>query len=234
LVEEKTITLPAIGVVRRATMVTVLPAIIAGDQAELDGRLAVVAGFADNVMLDVMDGVFVPGKSLDFEYTLPKGPRYQGHVMAVDPSRHMDRLAGVADSAVIHVEAVGDVAGAVAGARDRGLGAYLGVNPGTPAEAVAPYISRIDGVLVMTVEPGRYGAPFLPRCLAKVEALKALGPELVLEVDGGMNLETAALAVEMGADAVAVGSYIFSSGDPSKAYTGILDAVQAARPPGRR
>ncbi len=214
-------------------MVTVLPAIIAGDQAELDERLGVVTGFAGHVMLDVMDGVFVPGKSLDFDYTLPAGLRYQGHVMAVDPSRHMDRLLGVADSVVIHVEAVGDVAGAVAGARTRGLGAFLAVNPGTPVEAVAPFIPLLDGVLVMAVEPGRYGSPFLPRCLGKVEALRAMDPELVLEVDGGMNPETAALAVEMGADAVAVGSYIFGSGDPSKAYTDILEVVQAASPRGR-
>jgi len=214
-------------------MVTVLPAIIAGDQAELDERLGVVTGFAGHIMLDVMDGVFVPGKSLDFDYTLPAGPRYQGHVMAVDPSRHMDRLVGVADSAVIHVEAVGDVAGAVAGARTRGLGAFLAVNPGTPVDAVAPFIPLLDGVLVMAVEPGRYGSPFLPRCLGKVEALRAMDPELVLEVDGGMNPETAALAVEMGADAVAVGSYIFGSGDPSKAYTDILEVVQAASPRGR-
>jgi ribulose-phosphate 3-epimerase len=217
-------------VARGATTVTVLPAMIAGDQEELEARLGVVMGFADHVMLDVMDGVFVPGKSLDFEYTLPKGPRYQGHVMAVEPSRHMDRLVGVADSAVIHIEAVGDVAGAVSGAKARGLGAYLGVNPGTPVDAVAPYLSHIDGVLVMTVEPGRYGSPFLPWCLGKVEALRAMDPELVLEVDGGMNPETAALAMEMGADAVAVGSYVLGSRDPSKAYREILDAVQAARP----
>jgi len=222
-----------IEVARGATTVTVLPAVIAGDQEELDGRLGLVAGFAGHVMLDVMDGVFVPGRSLDFEYALPKGPRYQGHVMAVDPSRHLDRLVGVADSAVIHVEAVDDVAAAVAGARTRGLAAYLGVNPGTPVEAVSPYVPVLDGVLVMAVEPGRYGSLFLPWCLGKVEALRAMGPELVLEVDGGMNPETAALAVEMGANAVAVGSYISGGGDPSAAYLEVLNAVQAARPRGR-
>jgi ribulose-phosphate 3-epimerase len=210
--------------------VTVLPAIIAEDQAQLDERLGMVTGFAGHVMLDVMDGIFVPGTSLDFDYTLPAGPRYQAHLMAVGPSRHMDRLVGVADSAVIHVEAVEAVPEAVAGARDRGLGAFLAVNPDTPVDAVAPYLAGLDGVLVMTVQPGRYGSSFLPRCLGKVEALRAMDSELVVEVDGGMNPETAALAVEMGADVVAVGSYILDSGDLSKAYKGIVDAVQAASP----
>jgi len=205
-----------------------MPAIIADDQKQLDERLRTVTGFAGHVMLDVMDGVFVPGASLDFEYSLPKGPKYQAHLMAVDPQRHMDRLVGVAEAAVIHVEAVEDAPGAVAAARDRGLEAFLAVNPETPVDAVAPYVPLLDGVLVMTVHPGRYGSPFLPWCLGKVEALRAMDAELVVEVDGGINPETAALAVEMGADAVAVGSYILASGDPSKAYANIVEAAKSA------
>jgi ribulose-phosphate 3-epimerase len=226
----KTINLVGLIVVAGGEVVVeVLPAIIAGDQLQLDERLGLVAGFADHVMLDVMDGVFVPGRSLDFDFTLPKGPMHQAHLMVTDPLRRMSRLAEEADTAVIHVEAVEDVPDAIAAARDYGLEAYLAVNPDTPVGAVLPHLPRLDGVLVMTVQPGGYGSPFLPWCLGKVGALRSMDEELFIEVDGGMNPETATMAVEMGADAVAAGSYIFASGDPMKAYTRLVEAVHAAK-----
>jgi ribulose-phosphate 3-epimerase len=180
-------------------------------------------------MLDVMDGVFVPGRSLDFDFRLPTGPRYQAHLMVEDPLRRMSRLVGKADTAIIHVEAVKDIPEAIRVTGDLGLGRFLAINPDTPVDAVAPHLSRLDGVLVMTVQPGRYGSHFLPRCLEKVKALRAMDGGLVIEVDGGMNPETAAAAVEMGADAVAAGSYIVESGDPMKAYTRLVEAIKAAR-----
>jgi ribulose-phosphate 3-epimerase len=177
----------------------------------------------------VMDGVFVPGRSLDFDYKLPKGPRYQAHLMVRDPLRRISRLFGKAETAIIHVEAVEDIPEAIKVTGDHGLGTFLAINPDTPVDAVAPHLSRLDGVLVMTVQPGRYGSRFLPRCLRKVEALRAMDGELVIEVDGGMNPETAVMAVERGADLVAAGSYIVASDTPMKAYTRLVEAVQAAR-----
>ncbi len=206
-----------------------MPAIIAGDQGQLDERLDRVTGFAGHIMLDVMDGGFVPSRSLDFDYKLPKGPRYQAHLMVEDPLRRISRLVGKAETAIIHVEAVEDIPEAIKVTGDHGLGTFLAINPDTPVDAVAPYLSRLDGVLVMTVQPGRYGSRFLPWCLGKVEALRAMDGELVIEVDGGMNPETAAMAVEVGADVVAAGSYIVASDDPMKAYTRLVEAVQAAR-----
>ncbi|HUV54770.1 MAG TPA: hypothetical protein VMW03_06150 [Candidatus Krumholzibacteriaceae bacterium] len=206
-----------------------MPAIMAGDQGQLDEMLNRVTGFAGHIMLDVMDGLFVPGRSLDFDYKLPTGPRYQAHLMVEDPLRHISRLVGKAETAIIHVEALEDVPEVINVTEDHGLGTFLAINPDTPVDAVAPHLSRLDGVLVMTVQPGRYGSPFLPWCLKKVEALRAMGEEPVIEVDGGMNLETAVMAVEMGADLVAVGSYIVASDDPMKAYTRLVEAVHAAQ-----
>ena len=202
---------------------------MAGDQGQLDEMLNRVTGFAGHIMLDVMDGLFVPGRSLDFDYKLPTGPRYQAHLMVEDPLRHISRLVGKAETAIIHVEALEDVPEVINVTEDHGLGTFLAINPDTPVDAVAPHLSRLDGVLVMTVQPGRYGSPFLPWCLKKVEALRAMGEEPVVEVDGGMNLETAVMAVEMGADLVAVGSYIVASDDPMKAYTRLVEAVHAAQ-----
>ncbi len=210
-----------------------MTAVIAVDQGQLDEMLGRVRGFAARVMLDFMDGVCVPERSMGFDFTLPVGLGYQAHLMVEDPVRHLGRLPAGVDTAIIHVESVTDASEALSDARCRGLKAFLAINPGTPVDAVAPYLSRVDGVVVMTVEPGGYGSPFLPRCLGKVEAVKTMDPGLVVEVDGGMNPETAASAVEVGADAVAVGSYVMGSRNPLKAYMDIVDAVQAASPRGR-
>ena len=228
--ESKKIKNLSAAITRRGGAATeVLPAIMAGDQGQLDGRLDRVMGFAGHIMLDVMDGVFVPGRSLDFDYTLPTGPRYQAHLMVEDPLRRISRLVGKVETAIMHVEAVKDVPEAIKVTEDHGLGSFLAINPDTPVDAVAPHLSRLDGVLVMTVQPGRYGSRFLPWCLVKVEALRAMDGELVIEVDGGMNPETAAMAVEMGADVVASGSYIVASDDPMKAYIRLVEAVHASR-----
>jgi ribulose-phosphate 3-epimerase len=207
----------------------VLPAIIAEDQRQLDKMLNRIKGFACHIMLDVMDGGFVSGRSLDFDYELPTGPRYQAHLMVEDPLRHIDYLVGKADTAIIHFESVKDIPEVINVTLDHGLGTFLAINPDTPVDALAPYISRLDGVLVMTVQPGSYGSPFLSWCLGKVEALRALDGDLVIEVDGGINPETVARAVEAGADMVAVGSYIMASDDPMKAYTRLVEAVHAPR-----
>jgi len=207
----------------------VLPAIIAGDQGQLDERLKRVTGFAGHIMLDVMDGVFVSGSSLDFDYTLPTGPRYQAHLMVEDPLRRLGGLMGKAETAIIHVEAETDIPEAIRRTDDHGLKTFIAVNPDTPVDVVAPYLAKLDGVMVMTVQPGRYGSRFLPWCLGKVEALRAMDGGLIIEVDGGMNPETAAMAVEMGADIVASGSYIIASDDPKKAYARLVEAVHASR-----
>jgi ribulose-phosphate 3-epimerase len=202
---------------------------MAEDQEQLDERLSRVKGFACHVMLDMMDGVFVPGRSLDFDYTLSTGIRYQAHLMIDDPLRHISKLMGYIKTVIIHVETVKNISEAIGVTEDHGLGTFLAVNPDTPVDAVVPYLTSLDGVLVMTVQPGRYGSRFLPRCLEKVEAIRALDGEIVIEVDGGMNPVTAAMAVEMGADMVASGSYIVASDDPMKAYTRLVEAVHAAR-----
>ena len=180
-------------------------------------------------MLDVMDGRFVEGTSLDFDFHVPAGLMYQAHVMAEDPLSRLRRLRGKADTVIMHVETLEDPSEAVRRARSLAPEVYLALSPGTPVDAVEPYLSQLDGVLVMTVQPGRYGAAFIPGCLDKIRHLRSIRPGLTLEVDGGMTPETAALAVEAGADRVASGSYILRSADPGRAYGKLVEAVERAR-----
>jgi ribulose-phosphate 3-epimerase len=89
----------------------------------------------------------------------------------------------------------------------------LVINPGTPAEKAAPYLDEIDGILVMTVHPGYGGQKFIGECLGKVEVIRRLAPELDIMVDGGVNAETALLAVAAGANQLVAGSYLFAQKD---------------------
>jgi ribulose-phosphate 3-epimerase len=196
----------------------VLPAIIALDQAGLDEMLDRVKDFAENIMLDLMDGKFVQASSLDFPMKLPEGPRYQFHVMAIDPIQRLRDAPNEVDTIVLHAEALDEIAEAIEVAREKKVKLFIALNPETPSSVLDPYLDRLDGVLIMSVNPGQYGAKFLPEQLEKVRAVRAESDTITIEVDGGMNHKTMGAAVEAGANQIASGSYIMKSSDPEAAY----------------
>ncbi len=191
----------------------IVPAIIAQSQDELESMLERLRGKVDRVMLDVMDGVFVPNRSLDFEFVLPDGFEYEAHLMTVNPIERLQNLKGKVDIAIIHVESLSDINEAVERVRRLGLKVTLALNPDTGVSAVEPYLDEIDSVLVMTVSPGKYGGRYTPEALAKVRGIREIDPEIPIEVDGGMNPENARAAREAGANIIASGSFIMKSED---------------------
>lgn len=196
----------------------VLPAIIASDQVGLDEMLDRVKDFAENIMLDLMDGKFVQATSLNFPMKLPKGPRYQFHVMAIDPIQRLKDAPDEVDTVVLHAETLGEICEAIKAARDKKVKLFIALNPETPVSVLDPYLDRLDGVLIMSVNPGQYGAKFLPEQLEKVRAVRAKSQTITIEVDGGMNHMTMGATVEAGANQIASGSYIMKSVDPEAAY----------------
>lgn len=204
----------------------IIPAVIASDQDELDAGLRKVTPFASVIQLDVMDGVFVPSRSLDFELKLPEGPHYQAHLMVADVQRYVKRFRSSAGTLIIHAESLRDIEAEVGELRTPGVGLFLAINPETPVMRVAPVLGELDGVMVMTVNPGRYGSRFLPECLDKVGELKTLRRSLTVEVDGGMVPETVRLARGRGVDLFTSGSYIMRSPDPLRAYRELEEAAR--------
>lgn len=196
----------------------VLPAIIASDQAELDEMLDRVKDFAGNIMLDLMDGKLVQASSLDFPMRLRKGPRYQFHVMAVDPIQRLIDTPDEVDTVVLHAETLDEIGEAIEAAREKKVKLFIALNPETPVSVLEPYLDKLDGVLIMSVHPGQYGAKFLPEQLEKVREIRAKSETITIEVDGGMNDRTMIAAVDAGANQIASGSYIMKSGDPEAAY----------------
>jgi ribulose-phosphate 3-epimerase len=198
----------------------IVPALIASSQLELDRALERLKGHAKRIMLDVMDGIFVENTSLNFEFKLEPGFEYEAHLMVSKPLETVESIDPRVNSAILHIETLNDIAGAIKHVKEKGLKAVLALNPPSDIDNILPHLGEIDGVLVMTVIPGGYGGRFLPSALNKVRRIREINKEIPVEVDGGINLETVGDAYRAGANIFASGSFILKSKDISRA---ILD-----------
>ena len=180
----------------------------------------------DLLHFDVMDGHFVPNISygapvLKCLHAALPDVYYDVHLMISDPARYAPDFAAAGASLItFHLEAVPDtVDEVIAAIRATGCKVGISIRPGTPVEAVFPYIGAVDLILVMSVEPGFGGQSFLPSAPARIAALRAecdrRGRDTLLEVDGGVNTETAPLCIEAGVDWLVAGSSLFHAADPA-------------------
>ena len=183
-------------------------------------------GGIDMLHFDVMDGVFVNNIS----YGLPILQAVDGctdmfldvHLMITDPLKYIKRFADCgADLITFHLESQSDVRETIKAIRECGVKASISIKPGTPAEAVFEYLPLVDMVLVMTVEPGFGGQSFIYDTLDKIRSIRSkineLGLSADVEVDGGINAETAPLVREAGANVLVSGSYLFKAEDMAEA-----------------
>jgi ribulose-phosphate 3-epimerase len=218
----------------------IAPSILAADFARLGEQVeTVLAAGARVIHVDVMDGRFVPTIVMGAAIVEALAERIHAahalvdvHLMVEAPERQIAAFAAAgADSITIHQEATPHVHYALSAVRDAGCSAGLAINPGTAPEAVAPVLETIDLILCMTVNPGWGGQKFLPSSLPKLERLRALaGPEVVLEVDGGIDAGTAPECARAGASLLVAGSSVFGAQDPGAAVRTLTEAVQGVRP----
>ncbi len=185
---------------------------------------------ADMLHFDVMDGVFV--NNISFGIPVLRALSESSslfmdvHLMITDPIRYVDAFAEAgADLITFHYESVSDPDATIAAIHRAGCKAGISVKPATPAQAVAPYLDRLDAVLAMTVEPGFGGQGFMEEMTAKIAELRrmitASGREIMLEVDGGINDRTAPVARNAGADVMVAGSYLFRQEHLAEALAGL-------------
>ena len=207
-------------------MAIISPSILSADfcRLEEDCRRVLDAG-AEMLHFDVMDGHFVPNISFGVPVlaSLHRGMPsafFDVHLMISHPLAYVDAFAKAGAELInFHLESEDDPGAVLDAIRAAGCKAGMTIKPGTPAEALSPWLDRLDLVLVMSVEPGFGGQKFQSSALRKLEALKAereaRGLQFLLEVDGGVNAETAPFCVEAGADVLVAGSAVFAAADPA-------------------
>jgi ribulose-phosphate 3-epimerase len=137
--------------------------------------------------------------------------------MVVNPKKWLHVLPEKIQKVIIHFESNENVDEVINEARLLGKRVFIAINPNTPIESIYPYLMKIDGVLIMSVEPGQYGAKYIPETLKKIHYIKKMESNLLVEVDGGMNPITARQAYLAGADIIASGSFIINSENVVKA-----------------
>ena len=200
------------------------PSILSADFANLGEQVRMLdeAG-AQYVHIDVMDGMFVP--SISFGMPVIKSIRecsdriFDVHLMIEEPGRYIDDLAEVgADLITVHAEACKHLDRTIEAIKEKGLLAGVALNPATPLSVLDYILPECDMVLLMSVNPGFGGQKFIEHSVEKVRELRALiertGSKALIEVDGGVNLETGARLVEAGADALVAGNAVFAAPDP--------------------
>ncbi|MGT2896397.1 ribulose-phosphate 3-epimerase [Streptococcus entericus] len=197
----------------------IAPSILAADYANFASELQrIEKSGADYVHIDLMDGQFVPNISFgtDVVASMRKHSKlvFDVHLMVVNPERYVEACAQAGtDIMTIHTESTTHIHGALQKIKAAGMKAGVVINPGTPVEALFPVLELVDQVLIMTVNPGFGGQAFIPETMSKVVRIAKerarLGLSFDIEVDGGIDDQTIALAKEAGANVFVAGSYLF-------------------------
>jgi len=198
----------------------VLPAVLTSNPRELERMLHEAEAFTDRVQVDIMDGRFVPSESISAEDLARVKTRLllEVHLMVIEPEAHLEAfLKAGAGRVVFHFEATSSPARTIALARHLGLGVGLALNPQTPVLEAKPLFGEVDFLLLLSVDPGFYGSPFLPSVLEKAKALRPLFPGEI-GMDGGIKAGNVRQVKEAGVDYACIGSGIFHSPDPARSY----------------
>jgi len=213
--------------------IRITPSILNADFSRLDQEIESIAGVSDLIHLDVMDNVFVPNFTFDFESASKiianSSLGIDAHLMVANVDEIAIQYAEIGCASVtIHAEATTDIPTTLRNIRRAGARSSLGIKPNTDISQYADLIDDVDMFLIMTVEPGFGGQKFMENMMEKVRRTrKIIGDRPIwLQVDGGISMSTIQIALEAGADTFVVGSAVFNAPDPAQMVVSIREFAQ--------
>lgn len=217
--------------------IRITPSILNADFSRLNEEIDLIAGVSDLLHLDVMDDVFVPNFTFDFEAaskiiresSLP----VDAHLMVANVDQIAIQYAEIGCASVtIHAEAANSIPATLRNIRAAGARSSLGIKPNTSIEDYLDCIELVDMFLIMTVEPGFGGQKFMENMMAKVKRTRELigDRDIWLQVDGGISMQTIEIALAAGADTFVVGSAVFNAEDPAQMVVDIREFATSKRP----
>ena len=210
------------------------PSMLSADFGNLERDTKMIdRSAAEWVHIDVMDGVFVPNISFGFPVMKPirkaTNKVLDVHLMIVEPEKYVRRFVEAgADYVTFHYEATDDIEGCIKAIREAGAKVGISIKPATPTSVLKDILSKVDLVLVMSVEPGFGGQSFIDGSLDKIRDLAKMrqeqGLDFIIEVDGGISAKNAAEVFNAGAEALVAGSAVFGAADPEAEIVNMLKA----------
>lgn len=211
-------------------MIELAPSLLAADPMHMGQEIEnMLANGVDILHFDVMDAHFVPNLSFgpDLCRVIHRhfpACRLDVHLMMDNPEKYLRVFADAgAESITIHREIAEDAMPLLETIRGLGKKCGMSVKPGTEADTLAPYLNMLDLILIMTVEPGFGGQKFQPQQVEKIRALRAMGFEGIISVDGGVNMENAPLLVEAGVSRLVMGTAYFRSDAPARIASAVRE-----------
>lgn len=213
------------------------PSILNANFDDLENEILKISQVSDSLHLDIMDNLFVPNFTFDLQKAtqiIAQTPiPVDSHLMIENPDLLAAKYAEAgSDSVTFHLEAAKDVRATIKNIRSNGSKVGIAIKPKTDLDFVAPYLSEIDMLLVMTVEPGSGGQSFMFDQMSKVEAARVAinnlsNSEMLLQVDGGISETTIAIAAKAGADCFVAGSAVYKAADPAMMVTKLRSLANA-------
>ena len=217
----------------KAGTIEIAPSILSADFSRLADEIAVVASAGVNIVhLDVMDGHFVPnitiGPPVIAKLRKCSSLVFDAHLMIAEPGKYADRFVEAgADHITFHIEAADEPQRLIDKLHNLGCSAGICLNPETPVEAIGGVAPLCDMVLVMTVRPGFGGQEFMPEAAKKIAQIREfVGPDIRIEVDGGIDPQTTPIVVSYGADTLVAGNAIFAKTNRIAAINAIRKAAK--------
>jgi len=206
-------------------MVKIVPAVLTDDPKDLEVKIRQAESITDIAQIDIMDGMFVPSNSIgsDDLKKIKTSLYLEVHIMAMNPEKMFKGFKDAGAKRILfHYEATDNPSGLIDQLKSMAISPGMVINPKTPVKAVKQFFPRIDILLLMAVNPGFYGAPFIPEVLDKAREISAMeDKKFILSLDGGVKQDNFLDIVKAGVEQIDIGSAIFK-GDPKENYQAFL------------